>query len=91
MNSDAPTYTQTVKVSAFKAKCLQLLDKVAKGCHDIIITKNGGPVARLASYHKKFIRLFGAGQERIKIIGDIISPLDVEWEAESDPDRVINP
>lgn len=30
-------------------------------------------------------------KRRLKITGDIISPIDVEWEAQSDPDRVLNP
>lgn len=89
MNNDAPTGVQTVKASEFKAKCLQLLDEVSKGGHEIILTKNGRPVARLASCYEKSNVLFGAGRERMKIIGDIVSPLDVEWEAKSD--RVINP
>ena len=28
---------------------------------------------------------------RIRILGDIVSPIDVEWEAETDPDRVLDP
>ena len=32
-----------------------------------------------------------ADRDKLKILGDIISPIDVEWEAESDPDRVLNP
>ena len=35
--------------------------------------------------------LFGIDRGRMKITGDIISPIDVEWEAESNPDRVLNP
>ena len=34
---------------------------------------------------------FGADRDRIEIVGDIISPTGVEWEAEHDPDRVLNP
>ena len=34
---------------------------------------------------------FGADRSRIEIVGDIISPTGVEWEAEHDPDRVLNP
>lgn len=34
---------------------------------------------------------FGADQGTIEITGDIISPVDVEWEAEVNPDRVLNP
>ena len=34
---------------------------------------------------------WGRYRDMIQINGDIISPIDVEWEAESDPDRVLNP
>ncbi len=34
---------------------------------------------------------FGADRGNIEILGDIISPMDVEWEAEVDPDGVLNP
>ncbi len=35
--------------------------------------------------------LFGAGRGRMKIVGDIIRPVDVEWQAETNPDSVLNP
>lgn len=34
---------------------------------------------------------FGADRDSIRIHGDVVNALDVEWEAEADPDRVINP
>ena len=33
---------------------------------------------------------FGRDRDKIRILGDIIEPIDVEWEAESDPDRTLN-
>ena len=35
--------------------------------------------------------LLGADRDIIRIHGDIVGQLDVEWEAEVDPDRVANP
>ncbi|MCY4418037.1 MAG: type II toxin-antitoxin system prevent-host-death family antitoxin [Chloroflexi bacterium] len=83
--------SQTMKASEFKAKCLGLMDEVAEHGGEIVITKNGKPVARLTAYHERPKTLFGIDKGRLKITGDIISPIDVEWEAESDPDRVLNP
>ena len=83
--------SRTMKASEFKAKCLGLMDEVAEHGGEIVITKNGKPVAKLTAYQERPKTLFGAGRGRMKILGDIISPLDVEWEAQSDPDRVINP
>ena len=74
--------TRTIKASEFKAKCLKLMDEVAETGQEIIITKRGRPVSKLTPYKKKRKTFFGAGKGRMKIIGDIISPIDVEWEAE---------
>ena len=83
--------TRTIKASEFKAKCLQLMDEVAESGEEIIITKYGRPVSKLTPYRKKPKSFFGADKGRMKIIGDIISPIDVEWEAETNPNRVLNP
>ena len=82
---------RTMKASEFKSRCLKLMDEVADSGVEIVITKYGRPVARLTSLQQRPSTLFGAGRDRMKILGDIISPIDVEWEAQSDPDRVINP
>ena len=89
-NSDSGN-SITMKASEFKAKCLRLMDEVNENGGEIVITKNGKPVSRLVPYHEKPVTWFGADRGKLKILGDIISPIDVEWEAQSDPDRVINP
>jgi prevent-host-death family protein len=61
--------------SEFKAKCLKLLDQVERTKQPIIITKRGKPVARLGP------ALLGIWKGRMEITGDVISPIDVEWEA----------
>ena len=86
-----PRGTRTIKASEFKAKCLKLMDEVAETGEEIIITKNGKPVAKLSAHREKPKTLFGMDKGRMKIIGDIISPIDVEWDAMVNPDRVINP
>ena len=80
-----------MKASEFKAKCLQLMDDVADGGGEIVITKNGKPVSRLVPYRERPKSFFGVDRGRMKIVGDIINPIDVQWEAESDPDKVLNP
>ena len=82
---------RTMKASEFKAKCLKLMDEVAQTGDEIIITKNGQPVAKLAPYRERPKSWFGRDRDKLRILGDIISPIDVEWEADSDPDRVLNP
>lgn len=72
---------EIIKASEFKAKCLQLMDEVNQTGKEIIITKNGKPVSKLVPIKKKPLSLFAAHQDEISITGDIISPLDIEWEA----------
>lgn len=70
----------TIPAGVFKAKCLKLLDKVAEDRHPLVITKHGKPVAQLVPISDNidpFGRMSGSGA----ILGDIISPIDVEWEA----------
>ena len=85
------TNVRTITASEFKANCLELMDEIDETGTELVITKNGRPVSRLIPYLEKPKTLFGIDRGRFEIIGDIISPLDVEWEAEVDPDRVLNP
>ena len=71
-----------VKASEFKAKCLKLMDEVAETGDTIVITKHGKPVAELVPAKKRPKSLIGLHKGQIKILGDIIEPIDVEWEAE---------
>ena len=87
----SPNRPRTIKASEFKAKCLKLMDEVAESGEEIVITKNGQPVARLVAYKAKTSKWFGADEGIVEILGDIISPIDVEWEAMTNPDRVVNP
>lgn len=73
---------QTIQASEFKAKCLALMDQVASSGEGILITKNGKPVAELRPYAGSRPKSpFGLHKGMIEIKGDIISPIDVEWEA----------
>ena len=73
---------KTIKASEFKAKCLKLMDQVAETGEALVITKNGRPVAELRPIKKQVHTLFGAHKGLIEIKGDIIAPLDEDWEAE---------
>ena len=82
---------RTIKASEFKSKCLKIMDEVNEDGGEIIITKNGRPVAKLTAFQARPKTLFGAGRDRMKILGDIISPIEVEWEAQASPDRAVDP
>ena len=74
---------ETIKASEFKAKCLGLMDEVARTGDSLVITKNGKPIALLAPYGKKRASLAGLHRGSIEILGDIVSPLDEPWEADA--------
>ena len=82
---------RTIAASEFQANCLKLMDEIDETGAELVITKNGRPVSRLVPYRERPQAPFGRDQDIIQIHGDIIEPLDVEWEAEVNPDRVINP
>lgn len=81
-HDDNLTDVRTIKASEFKAKCLKLMDEVADRGVEIVITKNGRPVSRLVPYHKEKSSMFGRDRDRIRILGDVISPLEVDWDEE---------
>lgn len=64
----------------FKAKCLKLLDGVAETREPLIITKHGKPVAKLVPMPPE-AELFGALAGSVRLEGDIVSPLENDWEA----------
>lgn len=71
----------TIAAGEFKAKCLKLIDEVSETRKPLVITKRGKPVARLVPEPLKERKLFGSMKGSVTILGDIISPLDVEWDA----------
>ena len=75
---------QTIQASEFKANCLALMDEVERTGEAILITRNGKPVAELRPYvDETRSSPFGCWKGMIEIKGDIMSPIDVEWEANS--------
>ena len=70
-----------VTASAFKARCLQLMDEVAATGEPLVITKRGQPVCQLVPYRPKPKTLYGTLRGSVRVTGDLIAPLDVAWEA----------
>jgi len=64
----------------FKAKCLKLLDEVAKRREPLVITKRGKAVAKLIPMPPE-AELFGVFAGSVRQENDIVSPLGDEWEA----------
>jgi len=70
----------TIPAVEFKAKCLKLLDQVAETHETLVITKHGKPVAQLVPAPSEDT-IFGSMRGSILYMGDVISPIDVEWDA----------
>ena len=73
---------RTIKASEFKAKCLKIMDEVAATSEPVEITKFGVPVARLVPARQRPQTIFGAMKGSVLYIGDVISPIGEEWNAE---------
>ncbi len=70
-----------IPASEFKAKCLGLMDEVARTGRAVVITKNGKPVAELVPHRPRSGDAFGILKGRLFVTGDIMGPVDVEWNA----------
>lgn len=64
-----------VPATKFKAKCLELMDRVAERRESFVITKRGRPVARLVPVGSKpKDSIFGWLRGKATITGKIVSP-----------------
>ena len=72
-----------IPATEFKAKCLELMDRVAERRESFVITKRGRPVAKLVPVDRKpkdsiFGWLRGEAWERGDIVAPAVSP--GEWD-----------
>ena len=70
---------ESVPAGQFKARCLSLLDKVARTRQPLIVTKRGKPVAKVVptEMHKPG-KLLGS----VKFHGNVVDPILDKWEIE---------
>jgi prevent-host-death family protein len=78
------THMKIVEIARFKRECLKLLDEVQASRQTILITKRGKPVSKLSPIRKKRKEkaddIFGFMKGKVKIVGDIVSPLPpADW------------
>jgi prevent-host-death family protein len=81
-----------IPATEFKAKCLELMDRVAERHETFVITKRGKPVAKLAPVESKpKDSLFACLRHKIHITGDIITPVlsDKAWETVKEWDELM--
>ncbi|OGT47842.1 MAG: hypothetical protein A3E83_03215 [Gammaproteobacteria bacterium RIFCSPHIGHO2_12_FULL_41_20] len=73
--------TRSIPAGEFKAKCLQLMDDVNNKHITLTITKHNKPVAKLVPIDATPASSFGCLCGSVTIKGDIVAPLDVQWES----------
>jgi prevent-host-death family protein len=71
-----------INASAFKARCLALIDEVAESGQPITITKRGKAKVQIVAVREKPKTLWGATKGTFKIVGDIVGPIvdKDEWD-----------
>lgn len=76
---------QQIGAGQFKAHCLKLMDKVQQTHEEIVITKHGQPVAKLVPVDADSnASIVGYMKGTVQVTGDIISPVDEVWEADTE-------
>lgn len=70
-----------VTAAEFKAKCLKLMDEVARTREPVVVTKRGKALAQLVAIEPERETLFGYMSGTVKFEGDILAPIDEQWSA----------
>jgi prevent-host-death family protein len=74
-----------VSVTEFKAKCTALMAQVAETGRTLVVMKRGKPLVEVTPAGEDAPTPFlGRLAGQVTILGDIVEPLDVEWEACAD-------
>lgn len=73
-----------IPAGQFKARCLALMDRVRERHEEFVITKHGTPVAKLVPVDEVPVNAWGWMKGTVLAYGDLISPIDVAWEADAD-------
>jgi prevent-host-death family protein len=76
----------TIAAGIFKARCLELVDEVARTRQEIIVTKYGRPVAKLVPLDgPPPPPLFGRARHTVvHVSGDAFAPTPELWDALDD-------
>ena len=71
-----------ISASKFKAKCLELMDRVNEFGEEVLITKRGKVIARLCPVSPVSHDSFGCMKGSGAVSGDIMQTPPQDWEAE---------
>ena len=67
-------------VGVFKARCLAVMKKVQATGEPVVLTRRGEPIVKVVPVDRAKNDIFGFMIGKVKIVGDIESPIPVEWE-----------
>ncbi len=77
-----PKQREAIGAAEFKARCLELFDRVHENGAEYVVTKHGRPVARVVPTAAPRSTLQGAFAGRMRIVGDIVHvDWQTDWEA----------
>lgn len=79
--AEGATFSREVSAGEFKARCLALMNEVRDSGGEYIITKRGAPVAKLVPVRIERRPLLGSMKGTVKVLGDIVAPLNEPWNA----------
>ena len=72
----------SVTASELKARCAEIIRRVERQRTPVTLTKRGRPVARIVPVDaEERTELFGFAKGSISVLGDIVEPVGVIWEA----------
>ncbi len=77
-----PETDQKIAVSQFKARCLSLVDEVARTGVPYVVTKRGKPMARLVPLDQEAPTSL-LGSVRYESEEDLLSPIGDVWEMDT--------
>ena len=76
---------KTMGAGAFKAKCLSVMTDVHNGNGEIMVTNAANPSSRsFPSNPRNPESIFGFLKGKVKVVGDIVSPIVEPWEWDED-------
>lgn len=81
-----------IEVSEFETRFAETMHKVVVEGEELVITENGTPISRLTKYRSvahppKQTMVFGQHRDQIHILGDIVSPMPVDWYGKDNEDE----
>ncbi len=74
---------KSVAEAEFEPKFIALIEEVVSSGDEVVVTKDGKPVAKLVPFETAFLPLtLDQLRDSVTILGDIVAPLDEPWDAE---------